>query len=109
MSAPSSAATVPPDRGNGLRHGLALAALAGCSGPNGGAVSRGHTAQCEAAATRYANTPVDATGALPAQQQIDALYRDCLYACTGATPPPAKPKSGLSVTGTARVGMVFGG
>ncbi|MCP5088584.1 MAG: hypothetical protein GY952_17480 [Rhodobacteraceae bacterium] len=64
-------------------------------------------AQCGLASGTYSDT-IRGNGAEPPEQElVDRRFRSCVYAKSGSYPPKKPTKKGLSISGSAHIGLVY--
>lgn len=64
-------------------------------------------AQCEAQSIRYGRTLHGQGADTPPDHLVDQRFRSCVHAKSGQYPPKPSRKSGLKISGSAAIGLVF--
>ncbi|MCP5086795.1 MAG: hypothetical protein GY952_08345 [Rhodobacteraceae bacterium] len=82
--------------------GAAATAEAGAKIPLSAAM-----AQCQKTSDSYTETIRGQSATNPEQEIVDRRYRACVFAKSGAYPPSKKKKKGVSISGSASIGLVY--
>ena len=64
-------------------------------------------AQCERLSKGYSNSLVGQGGETPSNDQVAQQYRSCVHAKSGMYPAESKRRTGIWISGTASIGLVY--